>query len=308
VKGPLRTVLKLAVTAVVTVFVLRAVGLSLDQMAALDPATWEWRPLPLVGSVVALVLGYFISAALWGRMVVELGGPKLRRMEAVRVFMVANLGRYVPGKIWQIAGLAALGARRGVPAAIGTAAAVLGQLIAIAEATVLGLGVFFGPNEEWRLWGWIGLAGASALFLLISVPATLDRLIELLFRFTDQEAPRTRVGRSTFGVRWLLFYIGNWGIYAVAFWLLYLGLQPFQPFIRIGPAFAAAYVIGYIAIFAPAGGGIREGFLVVFLSPVANPAMGTALAVVARAWTTLVELVPAGWFWLTDRSRTESEG
>ena len=29
----------------------------------------------------------------------------------VRVFMVANLGRYVPGKIWQIAGLAYLAKR-----------------------------------------------------------------------------------------------------------------------------------------------------------------------------------------------------
>jgi len=298
----IRTVLKLAVTAVVTVFVLRAVGFSLEQLAALDPATWQWSTLPLTGSVVLLVLGYFLSAALWGRMVAELGGPTLTARESVRIFMVANLGRYVPGKIWQIAGLAALGARRGIPPTIGTAAAVLGQLIAIAGATVVGLGVFFGPNEAWRVWGEIGLIGAIAVFLLISIPATLDVIIGLLFRFTDGEPPKTRIGRSTFGVRWMFFYIANWGIYAAAFWLLYLGLQPFEPFMRVGPAFAAAYVIGYIALFAPAGGGIREGFLVVFLTPVTTPALGAALAVVARAWTTVVELAPAGYFWLTEDS------
>ncbi len=33
-------------------------------------------------------------------------------------------------------------------------------------------------------------------------------------------------------------------------------------------AYPAAYVLGYVAIFAPAGIGIREGFLIAFLDPI----------------------------------------
>jgi hypothetical protein len=58
------------------------------------------------------------------------------------------------------------------------------------------------------------------------------------------------------------------------------------------PAYPAAYVAGYVVLFAPAGAGIREGMLVVFLGPI----LGTGAAVVAilaRLWTTVVELLPA---------------
>jgi glycosyltransferase 2 family protein len=295
--------LKLAVTVVVTWFVLRAVGLSMADLRDVDSADWDFQLIPFLGSVILLVIGYGISGLLWGKMVAELGGPVLEGRDAIRVYMIANLGRYIPGKVWQIIGLAALAKARGVPAPIATGAAVLGQLIAVSSATLLGLGVFFGANAEWRLYGWIGLGATLLLCLVISIPATLDRLVDGLFRLARQDKPGRRLGRSTFGVRWILYYLANWGVYSTAFWLLYLGFQPFEPFLRIGPAFAAAYVMGYVVLVAPAGGGVREGALVLFLSPVASPAVGAAVAIIARAWTTIVELAPAAAFWMHEQRR-----
>jgi glycosyltransferase 2 family protein len=299
---------KLLATLLVTIFVLRAIGLSAEELGQIDFTSWEVHVAPLLGSIVLLVIGYFISAALWGRMVHELGGPSLPSRDAVRIFMIANLGRYIPGKVWQIAGLAALAKKRGVPASVAGAAAILGQVIALAGATVVGLGVFFGPNQEWRIYGELGLLATTLLLILVSIPASLDTLVGLLFRLAKMDPPARRYGRSTFGVRWLIFYVLNWGVYALAFWLLYLGFQPFEPFLRVGPAFAAAYVIGYVTLFAPAGVGVRETAIIVFLSPVSTPATAAALAVVARAWTTAVELVPAGFFWVGEqRVSGESE-
>jgi uncharacterized membrane protein YbhN (UPF0104 family) len=85
----------------------------------------------------------------------------------------------------------------------------------------------------------------------------------------------------------------NWGLYATAFWLLYMGLVGFQPFLYVAPAFAAAYVGGYIVLFAPAGLGVREVLLGAFLAPVLAAEPALALAVVARLWTTVVEVLPA---------------
>jgi hypothetical protein len=292
---------KLVATLLVTVFILRAVGFSADEMGQLDLSSWDFRLLPILGSVVVLMVGYCVSAALWGRMVHELGGPTLDPWDAVRLFMIANLGRYIPGKVWQIAGLAALAKTRGVPASLASAAAIMGQVIALAGATVVGLAVFFGPNQEWRIYGEVGLLATIVLVLLISTPGTHNALVGVLFRIAKKEAPSRRLGRSTFGVRWLILYVLNWGIYASAFWLLYLGLQPFEPFVRVGPAFAAAYVVGYVALFAPAGVGVRESAIIVFLSPIASPATAAAVAVLARAWTTSVELVPAAFFWVSEQ-------
>jgi hypothetical protein len=69
-------------------------------------------------------------------------------------------------------------------------------------------------------------------------------------------------------------------------------------FLETAPAFAAAYVAGYVMVFSPAGLGIREGVLTLFLAPVTGQGTAAAFSLLARLWTTAVELLPAGALWL----------
>ena len=120
------------------------------------------------------------------------------------------------------------------------------------------------------------------------------------FRITRTDPPGDGLGTGNVGLRWLTSYVVIWGIYATAFWLLYLSFGESRTFLQVGPAFAAAYVAGYIAIFAPAGAGIREGVLVVLLQPIMAREAAVVLAVIARLWTIALELIPAallvvGW-------------
>ncbi len=288
--------LQLGLTVVVTWFIVDRLGVSFSELGNLSLADWRPNVLVLTGSILVLLFGFFMSAALWGRMVVDLGGPEIPMWRAVRLFMIANMGRYVPGKVWQIAGLALLAKKEGVSARIATGSAVLGQGFGIMGATVLGLGAFFGPNEEWRTVGWVGVAVVSVLAVGVFTPAAFGRLLALWFRITGAEEPTRLQGRSSFGLRWLAFYTLNWAVYAVAFWLLYLSFGEFAPFIQMGPAFAAGYVAGYLAFFAPAGVGVREAAIIGFLTPAMSIEAATVLAVIARIWTTVVEVVPARIF------------
>lgn len=302
-RSPLRRTLGRTVqwglTALVTLFILRRIGLDLSSLGRMEVPAWDPSPLALTASVVVLALGYGVSASLWGAMVRELGGPTLARSTTIPLFLVANLGRYVPGKVLQIAGLTWLARRHGVSAPVAAGAAVLGQGVALLGATIVGLAAFFSPalDPDLRLWGWLGLA-AVALFLLGSgIPPVADWIRSTWFRLAGSAPPDPSTVPGTgrgFGVRWTVLYTLNWSLYAVAFWLLFLGLAGWQPFLFVGPAFAAAYVGGYLALFAPAGLGVREGLLAAFLAPVLAPQAALALAVAARLWTTAVEVVPAG--------------
>ncbi|MFV2006704.1 MAG: lysylphosphatidylglycerol synthase domain-containing protein [Longimicrobiales bacterium] len=288
--------LQLGLTVAVTWFIIDRLGVSFGELSELNLERWRPNMLVLTGSILVLLLGYFMSAALWGRMVADLGGPAIPMWRAVRLFMVANMGRYVPGKVWQIAGLALLAKKEGVSARIATGSAVLGQGFALLGATAIGLGAFFGPNEEWRIIGEVAMAVVVVLAFAIFIPAVFGRLLTLWSRVTREEVPARLQGRSTFGLRWVAFYTLNWAVYAAAFWLLYLSFGDFAPFIQLGPAFAAGYVAGYVAIFAPAGVGVREAAIIGFLTPVMSIEAATVLAVIARVWTTAVEVVPAGIF------------
>jgi hypothetical protein len=299
---------QLALTVLVTWFIVDRVGLSLTELSRFDPGRWQPRWGLLAASAVVLAAGYGFSSLLWGRMVRALGGPTLDGWTAVRVFMVANLGRYVPGKVLQIAGLAYLARRQGVPPTIATVAAVLGQGVALLGATLVGLGAFFGPNEAWRIWGWAGLGVVVVFVALTSLRGPGAVLERVWLRLAGGPADGVPALRTGFGLRWTLLYALNWTVYAAAFWLLFLGLEGWTTFIRVGPAFAAAYVAGYVAVFAPAGLGIREVSLVAFLAPVLAPEPAAALAVVARLWTTGVELLPAALLALWHLKRDPSTG
>lgn len=301
--------LQLFLTGLVTWLIVERLGPGLGELGRMDASVWMPEPLLFLASCALLFLGFVASAALWGRLVVDLGGPRLPVAEAVRVFMVANLGRYVPGKVWQIAGLAALAQRRGVPAPTAMGAAVLGQGIALVAATLVGLGALLAAPAETRAWA----AMAAGLVVLLAVagllPPVFRRVSGLWFRMARTEAP-PGLG-SVHAVRWLTLYTLNWVLYALSFWVLAVSLGHRGDPVAVGSAFAAAYVLGYLVLFAPAGVGVREGFLVAFLSPVTGPGFGAVIALVSRVWTTLVELVPAAAFWareLVGPDRTPTAG
>ena len=289
--------LQVGLTVVVTWFIFDHVGVELARFGELESEAWRPRPVLLLSSCLALTVGYLWSASIWGRLVHDLGGPSLTVWTSVRVFMVANLGRYVPGKVWQIAGLAYLAKREGVQASVATGAAILGQGIAVLGAALVGLGVFLGANELWGEIGWgeavVGFGGAVAIITVVVVPKFFRQVVGFWFRITKTDLPVDGLGKGNAGLRWLILYVMNWGIYATAFWLLYLSFGESGTFLQVGPAFAAAYVAGYIAIFAPAGAGIREGVLVVLLQPIMAREAAVVLAVIARLWTTALELIAA---------------
>ena len=86
-----------------------------------------------------------------------------------------------------------------------------------------------------------------------------------------------------------------WLMYGVAFWLFTIGVLGCAPgalrdYVAV---FAGSYLIGFIAIFVPAGAGVREGAMAVALKR-AGFATGPAylLVVASRLWLTALEVIP----------------
>ena len=284
-----------ALTIGITWLIVDAVGLELTELQSLTVEIREPDLFALATASIGLLGAYFASAAIWGLIVHDLGGPKIPVKKAISIFMIANLGRYVPGKVWQIGGLATLAKGGGVPVSTATGAAVIGQGVALVAAATWGLGAFLSGPESYQFWGKTALVFVSGSILLISVPGVFRFLAQHWFRATGTQ-PHESLG-TLFGVRWLALYILNWGMYGLSFWVLAQGFGLTGGLLPMVSAFGASYVLGYVMVFAPAGIGPREAFLVLFLTPhIGAPASGV-LAVVARLWTTIVEVIPAGVFW-----------
>jgi len=284
---------QLLVTAVVTWFILSRLGVTWEQASApgleLPPAA----PLWLSAATVLLLAGFLLSARLWGKMVGELGAPDPGAVGSFRVFLSANLGRYLPGKVWQFAGLAVLSRRTGIPATAATTSGVLGQVFALSAAGILAVPVLSRVGAG--LGGSVVLPGAVALcvFIVIGVPGLLRGVLAAVFRLMRLPSIHLPPIDSWFGPRWIALHLLPWTLYGAAFLFFVRGLGFTAGFLEFAPPFAAAYLLGYLALFAPAGLGVREGFLIALLPPSVGSG-GVAIAVLARLWMTAVEVIPAG--------------
>ncbi len=296
--SPLRTVVvragQFVATLLVLWFVVDRAGLSLGELGNIDLSVWEIRPLHLVVGSLVLLIGYLVTGALWGRIVKGLGGPTLPTSDAIRLFMIANMGRYVPGKVWQIAGLAALARGRGVPATTATAAAILGQGIAIGAAAAVGMGTLW-TLADGAAWRWAVPAALLGGVAVTQIPPVFDGVTRAWFRASRTEPPEGLGPRDA--ASWVAIGLTSWTIYATSFWLFTAGLGYDMSPLVAGPAFAGAYVVGYLWFLVPAGLGVRETILMALLGPHLGTTEALSVAIAARLWTTMIEVIPAALFW-----------
>lgn len=286
---------QLFLTLAVTYFLFRSLSVSWEEIATLDRVAWRPRPMPLLASLALLLAVFAYLVGLWSRMVRLFDGPVLSLIESFRIFFIANLGRYLPGKFWQLAGLAYLAGKRGVPLATASSAAILGQVFSLAAAAVVAVialtlaGTADYPRE---LLPW-GLALLVVVLLATTWPGLLRRGLDLAFRLARGGGEPPRI-EGWFGARWLVLYLPAWIGYGIAFGLLWSAFPALPPVFwpaAVG-ALAGAYFLGYAAIFAPAGVGVREGALALLLAPWTGSAAAAILAVIARLWMTAAELLP----------------
>ena len=87
------------------------------------PLEWRIRIVPITGSLLLVLATYGLLVEAWRR-VVNGWGAEIAWWPAARVWVLSSMGKYLPGKLWTIAGLGVLGKEQGVPALTATASAI----------------------------------------------------------------------------------------------------------------------------------------------------------------------------------------
>lgn len=252
---------------------------------------------PLLVASVITVLTWFLLVGSWAGSL-RWWNQSLPMPQAVRIWFLTNLSRFVPGGIWQFAHLSAeaVGARVSPVAAAG---AVLFQ-----QLVLLGTGVALTAALAPALPGLLpaGLSPAAALAVaslgvaavIILLPVAAPALERLTSRLLRRDIAWPAAGRGAL-TRYVATLVLPWVAYGVAFWLFGRGLLgPAAPGVVLATAaFVGSYVAGILAVFAPGGIGVREAAMVVLLSPAVGPAAALLLAVASRLWLVALEIATA---------------
>jgi glycosyltransferase 2 family protein len=312
----------------IVVGIYRILSPELARLSWADLVRWRPDPLRLAASFVLLVGVYLTHALLWRRIMGDLriGRPSVRT--TLRVYFLASLGRYLPGKVWQLAGLTVLAAQAGLPAGSAAAAAVLGQFGFLATGLLFlgitlpewpaALGVEAPVTLPLAMGAALLAVGSAILWMLVATPAGHGFRERLAGAFGDASGPRVRAAftladrvRPRDAALWAAGYALSWIALGAAFVLF---VSAFHPAAAAAPRFvggtvAAAYLTGYLFIVVPAGIGVREGAMLILLQPL-MPEAGAALVitVLSRVWFTIAELVPLALLpWLVNRNSVKEE-
>lgn len=251
---------------------------------------WEIRPLLLVLSALVTLTMYAMLITAW-RLLLRDWGQRLTPWNAARIWTIANLGKYIPGKVWAIAGLALMAQKQGIAAWAATASAILLQALAVGSGVIVvaiaGTGVL-AERHPWTVPALWGLAALSAVAVSLLVSPGINRVV------TRRALHRDDVGSPKpltvlFGI---FVNLMAWVGYGCAFWLLQRGTIPGAglSLSNATGAFTASYLAGLLFLLAPGGLLVREGVLVLMLQGSIGLGAAGALAVASRLMLTLTEL------------------
>lgn len=259
-----------------------------------EPVDWAVSPSWILLSLVLVLVTYALLAESWRRMLAG-WGPRLPYLEAARIWVLSSMGKYLPGKIWAIAGMAVLAERRGVSPAAATGSAILLQVVSIGSGALLvGITGMTALEAHWpggRVA--VGLVLLASAFGLVAIlwPKVATRLLARFQRGSDR-----RVTPSPAAVGFGIFAnLLAWAGYGVALWLLARGVLPTAELgipEAIG-AFAGSYIAGLLFLLAPGGLGVREGVFVWMIQDRIGPANALVLAGVSRIGMTVADLLAA---------------
>ena len=272
---------------------------------------------PLLAASLLTFAGYLVNVIVWVASL-RWWDQHLHFRAALRIWFLSNLARFIPGVVWQFAGLATMSYAAGLSPVAATSAILLQQVGLLCTGLLVSLLLAPGVIPAWTAGlgttTHLGRAAHAAaalaeglsvftrvLFALAMVavvvallPVAVRVAARVWGRMTGKAAamPALTWRNSSLYLAALLI---PWILYGAAFWLFGIALiGDHAPSIAVATAaFVTSYVAGIIVVIAPAGIGVREVVLYSALAPIIGPRDAFVLSLLSRLWLVAVEVAAA---------------
>lgn len=254
-----------------------------EQVINLISQISAWR---IVLSLVLLIIGKMFLVLLV-QYSVNSEGWHPKYIETLGIYGLSSLGKYIPGGIWQFVGRFGVYKVNGLSGKASTRAMILENIWLLGSAVAIGvIGVFLTrfdliagllnlPNHQWLAILFTVLALGLWIVVLKIVHKTMRR-------HTAENIPSIFV---VAGVGLLL-----WTFIGGSFFVMFHDF-PFSAAPLFIGGYAVSWAVGYIAVFAPGGLGVREAALAFVFSNIASVEMIAVYAAMNRIIWVIAEVL-----------------
>ena len=256
-------------------------------LAALAMMAWWVMPASLLLSVI------YIMFTLWSWQVVLADlGSTLDWKAALQLFGVSQIGKYIPGGVWNIVAAAHIGREYHIPARRSVTAMTVAVLISLLSGVGLGTVTLLATSVSLQIPTW-AIVLLLVVLCTVLAPPVLNRLVRLGFRLLRRPEPDNDMTYRGLGLSTLLAVMA-WIVAGMQIWLLVVGVGMTPTWssllLSIG-AYALAWTVGFLVVFVPAGPGVREGVLGLFFACALTSDGVLATVLVSRIAMTIADLL-----------------
>jgi hypothetical protein len=285
----------------------------------------------LLPAAACYIAGWLPSVWFWRRMMIELGdSPGF--LATTRAYFFGHLGKYVPGKALSLVIRSSVLKSEGVSISRSAITATIETLgvMGIGLAVWLALSPVTLPDELWQSFPawlqvlrepwWIAPSIVAAA-VVVAIPLSSKLLSLVAWKLTpgefrnaaaqdeDSSGPQPiRISKKLL-LAGSAAFLATWALHGLSLGLTLRAIHDQSWQLTLWPlwscAVAGATSVGFFALFAPGGLGIREGLLIATLQSTYGGRAAVAAAALYRVVCFVSELIAAGVFYL-DSKRAHS--
>lgn len=249
----------------------------------------------LCASAVPLALSVPILALGWKSLLQTMASRRVPLGAALALHVESQIARYMPGKVGIPLMRMAGAYRLGVPAATVGYSVLLETISMLAVGGAVGCACVLltahGADRVLQSLGALGVAGVAGFSLATAVLVLVDRrhYPGWALRALRAEGEGTLVGWQA-----TLAHAGYWAAWAAHGYLCARGVGiAHAPALAAAGFYVLAPVVGFLALVAPSGIGVREALLAMAIAPSVGAAPAAATAMLSRAVSLVIDV--AAW-------------
>jgi glycosyltransferase 2 family protein len=255
--------------------------------------TWSvsWPAAAL--SFAALFINFILVAWVWAVVFRALEkGKAVPIRHTFGILYAAQLGRYIPGKIWLVFGQIAIARSMGYSSATALTAGVVQNLCGLCAAALILAVSSLGSGKSL----WIAAAGAGtavAIFAgLVFAPARVEAWVNRIQLRRNRGPVRITLDHITIAKTTGLMILA-WFVHCAAFVFLIASITPVsaKAAFQLAMDYNLAYHFSLLFIIVPGGIGVREGTLTALMTGVLGSAAAALVSILQRFWYLAGEIV-----------------
>ncbi len=280
---------------------------------ALSDVRFDGVPWWSVPAIALMHLAYLLmSAEVWRRLVGVVTGTQFRFSESYLQMVSVAAGKYIPGKVWGFVARTGQMSRASIPARMSVLTSVIEQLAVLfgGACVVLVTALVVFPDY---LVG-IALVGVA----MIAGSALLSRHVPEIVNWVrrrkgiDDGAQQAMDGEVwpwlKFSAAYAILWLINGLMLCVIYFSLFDGTVTLHKLAALILANTIGFIIGFLAVFAPGGIGVREAVTVAALSPFLPLREALIAAILLRAWMVLFDGFNCGIMVVAEVKRHAARG